>query len=230
MTAGEQPRPRGRPKGSKNRRAADLKGYIDTTYGGSAALQSARLCMVTPAELRAAGGSMVRAQVAKAEQLVAAVRESQKDADQVLRQVVREELAIFAAELREGEGAALRRAVDGFLGRVKEASSRFGLREALDMLARERAALLPYTDQRQPLAVDVTAKAEHPSVVIMGAEPVAMAGAPALENAEVFEGVAWEVARPKSHDEAQGLEPADLFGPGASAGISEGEAAPPPGG
>lgn len=200
-----EPRRRGRPKGSTNKRAKDLKGFIDSRYGASAAQQSAAVCMVTPAELKRAGGSMAKAQVAKAMDLVNHVREAQAEADTSLRRIVREELADLAATLGDYETAAqLRAAVNKFIDRVKEGSAGFGLVAAMKMLADERAALLPYTDQRQPLAVDVTGVGGQPSVVIMGAAP-AMASLGA-EKTEVFDGVFTEVSQLKSHADGEGLE------------------------
>lgn len=208
-----EPRKRGRPKGSTNRRAADLKGYISARFGGSAAQQAAQLCMVTPAELKAAGGSMARATVAKAQDLVNHVRQAQGGLDDRLRELVRAEVEFLLLDVREGATAkeiraglaqAVKRAVDG--------SGGFGLREALKLLADERAALLPYTDQKQPLAVDLTGKGMAPSVVLMNAGAVSDVPALPVENTEVFEGV-YEVVSPgKSHVEGQAADSADLFG------------------
>lgn len=203
----------GRPPGSHGKRSADLKGYIAARFGGSAAQQSAQLCMVTPAELKAAGGSMARAQVAKALDLVNHVREAQDGLNDRLRELVRAEVEFLLLDAREGATAreiraglaqAIRRAMDGAGG--------FGLREALKILADERAALLPYTDQRQPLAVDVTGKGMAPSVVIMGSGQGDGLPAIPVENTEVFEGAFEVVSRAKSHDDTQALEAPDLFG------------------
>lgn len=199
----EAPRKRGRPKGATNRRAKDLKGIIDAKYGGSAAQQAAQLCMVTPAELKAAGGSMAKAQVNKALDLVQHVREAQDQRDQALRALVREELETVADCLGEG-GAALRQAVAGFIKRVREGST-FGLGQALDMITKERANLLPYTDMRQPLAVDVTSKGHAPSVLIMGGPGEGSLGSAPLENVGVFEGAFSLVSQPVSHEDAQTL-------------------------
>ncbi|PZQ63367.1 MAG: hypothetical protein DI570_09245 [Phenylobacterium zucineum] len=211
--APEPPRKRGRPKGSTNRRAADLKGYIGARFGGSAAQQSAQLCMVTPAELKKAGGSMAAAMVMKAQDLVNHVRQAQDGLDARLRELVRAEVEFLlldakegatSREIRAGLAQAIKRAVDG--------SGGFGLRDALKLLADERAALLPYTDQRQPLAVDLTGKGMAPSVVVMGSGLGDAVPTMAVENTEVFEGVFEVVSQPKSHDEGQGVEPPDLFG------------------
>lgn len=199
----EAPRKRGRPKGATNRRAKDLKGILDAKYGGSAAQQAAQLCMVTPAELKAAGGSMAKAQVNKAVDLVKHVREAQDQRDEALRALVREELETVAEAMEDG-GAALRLAVNGFIKRVKEGSS-FGLGQALDMITKERANLLPYTDQRQPLAVDLKG-GMAPSVLIMnGAADVGSLGGEAVDNTQVFEGLYDVVSRPVSHDQPQTL-------------------------
>lgn len=162
MTGGEltpaAPRKRGRPKGSGNRRAKDLKGFIDARYGGSAAQQMAQACMVTPAEVRAAGGSVLMARVEKARELAKAI------------------------------GCKVP--------------------EAFEMLSKELAALAPYVDQRQPLAIEQSGDAWRPSVVVMQAGQAGQAFAPTdVEFVEVFEGEVGEVSQSKSHDEAQ---PVDL--------------------
>lgn len=201
----------GRPPGATARRSKDLKGYVDARFGGSAAQQSAQLALVTPAELKAAGGSMAKAQVAKALDLVEHVRRAQEGRDAWLREVVREELRGLAGEL----GADLVKAMERAVKRISEAASGFGLKEALKLISDERAALLPYTDQRQPLAIDVAAKLDQSSVILLGAAPAELAGGPAVEKAEVFEGVFAEVAQSKSHAGPQPIEQARLFGPDA---------------
>jgi hypothetical protein len=210
------PRKRGRPKGSTNRRAKDLKGLFDARYGGSAAQQSAQLCMVTPAELKAAGGSMARAQVAKAMTIVTAVRQAQDGLDDALRLVVKSALAELAADLPGTQGSELRDLVKTFIHRVKEGSSGFGLAQAMKMIADERAALLPYTDQRQPLAVEVAGQAA-PAVIVMGGglqqHQVQDRSTDIAGEFRVLDG---EVAPLKSHDESQAVEDAGLFAPRAT--------------
>lgn len=50
-----QRRGRGRPKGSGNRRSADLARYIEAAYGGQTpGQQSAAVCLVTPGDLKKA--------------------------------------------------------------------------------------------------------------------------------------------------------------------------------
>lgn len=212
-----EPRKRGRPKGSTNRRAADLKGYIAAKFGGSAAQQSAQLCMVTPAELKRAGGSMARATVAKAQDLVNHVRQAQDGLDDRLRELVRAEVEFLLLDVREGATAkeiraglaqAIKRAVDG--------SGGFGLREALKLLADERAALLPYTDQKQPLAIDMQGKGMAPSVVVMGVGGGGDVPAMPVESIEVFDTPFEVVSQTKSHDDTQASDPADLFGGSAA--------------
>lgn len=185
------PRKRGRPKGSTNKRPAELKGYITTRYGGSAAQQSAALCMVTPGELKRAGGSMAKAQVSKAVELVEHVRQAQDGFDERLRELVRLELGDLAAGLAAGD--RVRELVNGFLHRIREGSSRFGLREAMDLIAKERAALLPYTDQRQPMAVEAIGDGFRPAVVV-------------VEKTEVFPFIEGQVSQVRSHDMGQDLE------------------------
>lgn len=51
------PARRGRPKGSGNKRSADLAKYVEATFAGSTpGVQAAQLAMVTPAEIRRARG------------------------------------------------------------------------------------------------------------------------------------------------------------------------------
>jgi hypothetical protein len=191
-----------------------VRGFIDATYGGSVALQLAKLALVTPAELKAAGGNMGKATVAKALELVQHVRAAQEARDEGLRRIVREELAALQAGLEIGDKAA--DLVRGFLGRVKEASSGFGIRDALGMIAEARKDLLPYTDQKQPLAIDHTLNQDKPSVILLGAAPTVDLGAAGIEKTEVFEGVCEVVSQPKSHDDTQAADPPSLFGPPAA--------------
>ena len=201
------PRKRGRPKGSTNKRSKDLKGFIDARFGGSAAQQSAAMCMVTPAELKAAGGSMAKAQVGKALDLVEHVRRAQDGLDERLRQVVREVLKDLADELGEAKGRELQRLVTGAIGRIKEAGSGFGLAQALKLITDERAALMPYTDQKQPLAVEAVGDTWRPSVVVMGSPGAAPPMvATDVDFVEVFEGASDQVSPTKSHDEGQGVD------------------------
>ncbi|WP_332772950.1 hypothetical protein [Phenylobacterium sp.] len=213
--AGE-PRKRGRPKGSTNRRAKDLKGLIDARYGASAAQQSAQLCMVTPRELREAGGSMAKAQVNKALDLVRHVRDAKDRLDGELRDLVRDALEELI-ERRPGLDAKAERAlVSAFVGRVTQLGGEFGLGQALKLMTDERSALLPYTDQRQPLAVEVAGE-RPPAVVFMGAAPMAQAHSPDAEIVGDFRVLEPEVSQSKSHDGPQtltlpgleGLGPAD---------------------
>jgi len=65
-----EPRKRGRPKGSTNKRSADLVSYIEAQYAGLTPGQvSAAIGLVTPRELRAAKGKVIDALVTKAKQL-----------------------------------------------------------------------------------------------------------------------------------------------------------------
>lgn len=211
------PRKRGRPKGSVGKRTKDFKGFIEARYGGGAAQQSAAMCMITPAELRAAGNSMAKANVTKALDLVHHVRQAQDGLDAQLRQVVREALQELAAEMDEAQGRELRRLVNAAIGRIKEGGPTFGLRDALKLITDERAALMPYTDQKQPLAVEQVGDTWRPSVVVMGVPPSAppMVAADA-DFVEVFEAASDEVSRPKSHDDGQAPELPGLPPPDAS--------------
>lgn len=60
----------GRPKGSGNKRSGDLQRYVEAIYGGmTPGQQSAAIGLVTREELREAGGDLVLAMAAKANQL-----------------------------------------------------------------------------------------------------------------------------------------------------------------
>ncbi len=198
------PAKRGRPKGSTNRRAKDLQGFIAAKYGASAAQQSAALCMVTPAELKAAGGSMAKARVNKALELVQHVRKAQEGRDDWLRQIVREELRGLAGELPDDVARAIERSIK----RIGEAAAGFGLKDALKMIGDELADLLPYTDQRQPLAMEVKGEGVAPSVVVQieGYAQAMPSEATDAEFIEVFSVGAGQVAQSKSHEGQQALE------------------------
>lgn len=213
--AGE-PRKRGRPKGSTNRRAKDLKGFIEARFGASAAQQSADLCMVTPRELKAAGGSIGRAQVAKAIDLVRHVREAKGRLDGELQQLVREAVEDVALQLVELKGKELRQVVATFVHQVQHLGGEFGLPQAMKLLADERAALLPYTDQRQPLAVEAVGDGFRPAVVVMGGmDAPAQLGSP-TEIAGEFRVLGAQVAQSKSHEDSQALELPGLLPPRAT--------------
>lgn len=208
MSGAGEPRRRGRPKGSTNKRARDLKGLVDGLYGGSTAQQLAAFCMVTRQELREAGGSMGKAQVAKALELVNHVRRAQEGRDEWLRQVVREELRALADELPDH----VREAVGKALPRIREAGSGFSLGDALAMLAKARTDLLPYTDQRQPLAVEAKGAGFAPSVVVQ----IEGAGGPTMPRdaidtdfVEVFTAAPGLVSQVKSHVGQQVLDLAE---------------------
>lgn len=206
LTSDAAPRKRGRPKGSTNRRARDLKGLIDAKYGSSAAQQLAQLALVTPAELKAAGGSMAKAIVAKAADLVEHVRRAQATRDEHLRETIRLEFERLLLDVRDVTAKELRAALDQCLKRIREAGGGMTLAQALGMMADARRDLLPYTDQKQPLAIDATVNQDRPSVILMGAAPVADLATMAVENTEVFEGVYTEVSPSKSHGEQQAIE------------------------
>lgn len=70
MDGGATRRGPGRPKGSGNRRTEDLRKYVGAMYGGmTPGQQLAAVAMVTPKELREAGGDMTLAMAAKAKRL-----------------------------------------------------------------------------------------------------------------------------------------------------------------
>lgn len=160
----EPKRGRGRPKGSTNRRAKDLKGYVEQRFGGSAAQQMAAVCMVTPKEVREAGG-VFEARLVKAAELAVQLKCSVK--------------------------------------------------EAWDLISKELAALAPYTDQRQPLAIELPGE-RPPAVVFMGQAPVALAQGSPTDIAGDFRIIEPEVSRMKSHDEGQATELLGLSPPPAA--------------
>lgn len=150
----------GRPKGSGNKRAKDLAGYVAARFGGSAAQQMAAVAMVTPAEVRQAGG-VLAARIEKARELGKAIGCSTK--------------------------------------------------EAFDILSKELAALAPYTDQRQPLAVEAVGDGFRPDVVFMAAAPQLHQVGGDTEIAGDFRVLDVEVSRPKSHEEGQAADIAGLL-------------------
>ena len=87
--------------------------------------------------------------------------------------------------------------------------------EAWDLMARELAALAPYTDQRQPLAIEAKGQGFAPSVVVQveSLHQAMPAEAADAEFVEVFSPAPAQVARFKSHGEGQAPDPVDLFGP-----------------
>jgi hypothetical protein len=89
------------------------------------------------------------------------------------------------------------------------------LKEAWDLLSKELAALAPYTDQRQPLAIEQVGDGFRPAVVFMGAAPVGGQGAP-TDIAGEFRVIAPEVSSPKSHEGDQALDLPGLLPPDAS--------------
>lgn len=187
------PRKRGRPPGSKGKRAANLKAYVETVTGSTAAMQSARLCLVTVKELKAAGGDHAKAVMAKAAQHVAAFDAEAEKLDQDLRSLVRQELLLILLETRgtpdDDLAKAMDRAVQGMINRFKAPGGRLTLRAAVEAIGEERRALMPYTDQRQPQVVHAKGEGFAPAVILMGT-----VSAPQVEGKQgVIEGAAFEV-------------------------------------
>lgn len=200
--AGPAPKRRGRPPGSKNRRAKDLAGFVDATCGGSAALQIARGCMVTVAEAKAAGGDLAKAEVAKARRRVEAFEAERARMDGQLRDVVRDVLeACFEQAAGLENRDEVKKLVGAAVRRIEAASGgSLTLRDALDQMAEDRRALLPYTDQKQAQKVDVKASGFAPIMILdTGSSPA--------QIAEQFQGplidVTPQVSRPKSHDDEE---------------------------
>jgi hypothetical protein len=70
MSGGEgAQRPRGRPKGSTNKRRQDLGRYIEAVHGSTPGEQLAKVVLVTRSELREARGDHFEAMICKAEKL-----------------------------------------------------------------------------------------------------------------------------------------------------------------
>ncbi len=196
------PKRRGRPPGSRNKRPGDLVGYLDVKCGGTAALQLAKGCMVTVAEVRDAGGSLQRAEIAKARGLVEAFEAERERIAGRYRDLVREELeAAFAQAAGLENRDEVRKLVAKAVARIEGGiGGQLTLRDALDRMAEDRRALLPYTDQRQAQKVDVTAKGFAPVMILDTGGMAAAIG----QNVEGFQGplidVTPEVSRSKSHD------------------------------
>jgi hypothetical protein len=202
MTAGRDlvggvpaaPRRRGRPPGSKNKRAADLKGWVEGVAGSSAAMQSAQLCLVTTRELVKAGGDHAKAVMAKAAGHVEAYQAAAERLDGGLRAMVRAELA----DLVEASGRDdFAKRIDAAIDRISAHAGRFTLRQAVEALAEERRALMPYTDQRQPQMHAIKGEGFAPAMVFVGGmvEPEKV-----LQNQGDVIDVGFEVLQPKSHD------------------------------
>lgn len=192
------PRRRGRPPGSTNKRAKDLAGWVGGVAGSSAAMQSAQLCLVTERELRAAKGDHARAVVAKAARHVEAFNAEADRIGQGLRDVVRDELELLLIRATSAKAKDVLRLVEGFLDAIQAPGGRLTLRQAVEMIAEERRALMPYTDQRQPQLVLAKGEGFAPAVVFMGA------AAQPQQNQPVIEAASFEVLQDKSHDTSEG--------------------------
>jgi hypothetical protein len=189
------PKPRGRPKGSRNKRAGDLVGFLDAKCGGTAALQLAQGCMVTVAEVRAAG-SLQAAELAKAGRLVDAFEAEAARLDQDLRSIVRQELAELVRRADGAKPDKVLQLVAQAVDRMQD-GRRLGLADALDRMGEDRRALLPYTDQRQAQRVEIKDDRAPPVMVLVGGSP--NAGNPVQLQGPVVD-VPFEVLQPKSHD------------------------------
>jgi hypothetical protein len=202
MTAGRDllgetpgaPRRRGRPPGSKGKRAADLKAWVGSVAGSTAAMQSAQLCLVTVKELKAAGGDHAKAVVGKAVRHVQAYEAGAAGLDQALRDLIAQELRLVLAQAETAKEKAVMEMVGRAVERITAHAGRFTLAQAIDAIAEERRALMPYTDQRQPQVVQAKVDGFAPAVVIVGG------GGPHIEqNQGVIEGAAFEVLPTMSH-------------------------------
>lgn len=192
------PRRRGRPLGSTNKRPKDLAGWVGGVAGSSAAMQSAQLCLVTERELRAAKGDHARAVVAKAARHVEAFEAEADRIGKGLREMIRQELRLLVEEIGTVEADQVRGMCTRFLDKVQAPGGRLTLRQAVEMIAEERRALMPYTDQRQPQLVAVKGEGFAPAVVFMGA------AVQPQEKQGVIEGASFEVLQDKSHEPSEG--------------------------
>lgn len=200
--AGPAPKRRGRPPGSKNQRAKDLVGFLDAKCGGTAALQLAQGCMVTVAEVKAAGGSLQAAELAKARRMVEAFDVEAARLDRDLRSVVRDALAdLLEAGERGPSAKALLGLIASTVDRLQLAGGRLTLIGALDRMAEDRRALLPYTDQRQAQQVNVKGEGFAPVMVLVGGSPGEGEKTQQIQGPVID--VPFEVLQPKSHGEPE---------------------------
>lgn len=199
---------RGRPKGAKGKRTLAIEAFASAVYGGSAATQGAAGCMVTRAELIAAKGNMAQAQVNKALDLVRRARDAQAQLAGDLKTLVVEAVAELAQDSPGQGGKDLAKLVERFMGRIKTAGGDLTIGQALKLLADQRDALMPYTDRKQPVAVDLVTNG--PSVIVMGMDaPLAslpMMDDPDLDFIDVLPNPQGQVSQLKSRDEQQGFE------------------------
>lgn len=206
MTAGRDlvggvpsaPRKRGRPPGSKNKRAADLKGWVEAKTGSSAAMQSAQLCLVTVAELKAAGGDHAQAVMAKAAGQVRAYQAEADGLDGDLRVRIGAIMADLVARAETAKAEAVLRMVSSAVERITAHAGRFSLADAVEAMAKERQALMPYTDQRQPQLVAMKGEGFAPVMVMVGGSPDQPEKSQQIQGPLVD--VPFEVLQPKSHD------------------------------
>lgn len=191
------PRKRGRPKGSTNRRAKDLKDWVDGTAGSSAAMQSAHLCLVTTKELARAKGDHAQAVMIKAAGHVRAYEAAAAELDGGLDVRIQAIMADLVERAPSASGKALIAMVAGAVEGIRVHAGRFGLSDAVEAMAKERQALMPYTDQRQPQLIAVKGDGFAPVMVFTG--PAFEPEKPEQKQGQLIEGVA-EVSRPRSHD------------------------------
>lgn len=199
--AGPEPKRRGRPPGARNKRAKDLAAFVDVTCGGTAALQLAKGCMVTVSEVKAAGGSLQRAELAKARGMVEAFDEEAARLDLDLRTVVRDALAdLLERAERTDKASAVLALVAGAVDRMQLAGGRLTLLGALERMGEDRRALLPYTDQKQATKVEVKDDRAPPVMVFIG-DPTPQQKVQQIQGPMID--VAFEVLQPKSHGDEE---------------------------
>jgi hypothetical protein len=196
--AGPAPPRRGRPPGSKNKRAGDLVGFLDAKCGGTAALQLAQGCMVTVAEVKAAG-SLQAAELAKARRMVEAFEAERERLAGRYRDLVWEVLEATFAQAAGLENAdEVRKLVGKAVSRLEGAiGGQMTLRDALERMGEDRRALLPYTDQKQAQRVEVDDKRAPPVMVLVGGS--VGGGNPVQLQSPVIDAT-FEVLQSKSHD------------------------------
>ncbi len=195
------PRKRGRPLGSGNKRAKDFKGWIDGTKGSSAAMQSAHLCLVTTKELAKAKGDHAAAVMAKAAGHVRAYEAAAADLDGGLDVRIQAIMADLLDRAPNAQGKALVAMVAGAVEGIRVHAGRFGLADAVEAMAKERQALMPYTDQRQPQLVALKDDRKPPVMILVGGSPGQ--GEIVQGNQGAVVDVPFEVLQPKSHDDRE---------------------------
>ncbi|MBO9502032.1 hypothetical protein [Brevundimonas sp. A19_0] len=205
LTGGaDAPKRRGRPKGSRNRRAADLAAYVEVKTGGTAALHLAKSCLPTVADVRRAG-SPIEAEMALARRRVEAAQAEAERLDGGLRQLVRDQLADLVEGLERGTVDNLGKRLEALLDGWAVHAGKMTLAQAFAAVKAEQVALLPYTDQKQPQKVEVKDDRPLPVLMLVGGSGGPAAAAPeSVENQGASFALIEQVAQDRSHDGGEG--------------------------